>query len=336
MAAAKKTGAKTTRAKQAVKPKRAASAKTAKANGARANGAKRSGAKRSGAKVNGARGSGAAARFVGGDAAYAEIDAFEGLGDGEIVRGGLRSEDRQLLTRVARFLATVVTPALLRRAVSAGYSREEHEELWRMFLAGSARDQPLAFAFAEIDGGAQHDAAAVIAELDAFENEWFPKTRAIVERRVPPTNLERFRAAFFKDLSQQPVGPLVIDSVATYLDRVEALGSSSEPGAAEVHATLRSRGLDEARIASARALVAKARSGGGMARQASDAEAWRAARERQAEALRTLRLAWNDWGATLRPLYGVREQVQLGFAELRLRTERDTDAAPSPVEPAPV
>jgi hypothetical protein len=271
---------------------------------------------------------------VDGEVALSELSVADERWDDDARGPSLGFEDRQLLGKVARFLATIVAPRLLRRAVGAGYSRAEHEELWRLYLAAAGREQPLDLAFAAIDADAEADASEVtarLAELDAFENEWLPKTLVIIERQVPEADVARFVAAFFKDLKQQPLGPRVIDSVSTYLDRVEALASSAEPGAEAVLRALRGRRLTEAKIAATRALVDELKSFGATPRTAIDPDVWREAHERQARALRELRLAWNDWSTTLRRVFGVREQVQLALTEVKVRAE----AEPPPPTPGP-
>lgn len=281
-----------------------------------------------------ARSNGGAARSSNGgsgDTAFADLSVFDELGTDELSGSALSYADRQLLGRVGRFLAVIVVPRLLRRAVGAGYSREEHDELWKLYVSAAGRDQPLSFAFAAVEGEGSNGQGKIIAELDAFENEWLPKARAIIERRVPQAHVDRFVQAFFTDLSQQPLGPAVIDSTSTFLDRVEALASSKEPGADVVLSTLRARGLSDAKIASIRGLIAKSRRGQPAERKDVDVEAWQEARDRQTQALRELRLAWIDWGTTLRPVYSVPEQIQLGLSEVRVRAE----PAPTPGPDAP-
>lgn len=267
------------------------------------------------------------------DTATADLSVFDDLGTDELTGSMLNYAQRQLLGRVAKFLTAIVVPRLLRRAVGAGYSREEHDELWKLYVAAAGRDQPLSFAFAALEGAGTNGQGKLIAELDAFENEWLPKARAIIERRVPEQHVARFVQAFFSELSQQPLGPLVIDSTATFLDRVEALASSKEPGADVVLSNLRARGLSDAKIASIRSLIAQARRGRPAARKDIDVEAWQEAQDRQARALRELQLAWTDWGTTLRPLYNVPEQIQLGLSEVRVRAE--PAPTPSPDAPTP-
>jgi hypothetical protein len=56
----------------------------------------------------------------------------------------------------------------------------------------------------------------------------------------------------FRNLEQQPLGPGVVNSVATFLGRVDELKSSKLKGAPELHKTLVGRGLTEGKIAQVR------------------------------------------------------------------------------------
>lgn len=267
---------------------------------------------------------------VASSAIVADVSAFDALTD-DFGGSSFTWEDRQLLGRVSRFLSSVIAPRLLRRAVSSGYTREEHENLWTLFIRAAGRDQSLAFAFASHDGTADAEVeSSMLGALDAFENEWFPKTRAIIERFVPEAGVVRFSKSFFKDLQQQPYGPLVVDSVSTYLDRVEALATSDEAGASEVLRNLRSRGLSERRTEEVRELLREARAGRPAPAPKVPAAEWNAAQEEQARALKALRLAWNDWGTTLRAVYDVRQQIQLGLTEVKVRAEA---GSPAPAPP---
>jgi hypothetical protein len=264
------------------------------------------------------------------------LSAFDALGEEELVVSNLLAADRQLLARVARFLFGITAPRLLRRAVRAGYTKEEHAELWILLAAAAGRKQTLEthFALAGQDSGSG-ERGVLLQEIDAFENLWFPRTRAIIARLVP--DAEVFLEGFFRNLAQQPLGPLVIDSVTTFLDRVIALDTSSQVGAKDVRATLRARGLTDTVIKEMQQKLERARRGTSAATAAVDEASVRAAQVAQSDALRALRRAWNDWATTLRPLFDAREQVILGLTELRRHelsesepTTSDGASSPSP------
>lgn len=247
--------------------------------------------------------------------------AFDDIGLEEIGETNVNAADRQLLGRLVRFLYTITVPTFLRRALRVGYGREEHEALWQLFTRAAGRDQSLetSFGLAGSEVGTterQH----LLLEIDAFENLWFPRTKAIIARVVPELNAEQFQQAFFRDLTQQPLGPLVLDSVATFLSRVTGLENSDQPGARAVFETLQRRGLTEAVRSDMQAKIARARLGVAGAPPRINTEALQSAIVSQQQALRDLRLAWTDWSTTLRTLYDVREQIQLGLTEVRVRT----------------
>ncbi len=264
--------------------------------------------------------------------------AFDDVAPEEIGEANMNAADRQLLGRVVRFLYTITAPTFLRRALRAGYGREEHEALWQLFTRAAGRDQSLetSFGLAGTEVGSS-ERQHLLLEIDAFENLWFPRTRAIIARVVPQANVEQFQQAFFRDLSQQPFGPLVLDSVSTFLSRVAGLEGSEQPGARAVLDTLQRRGLTEAVRSDMSAKIGRARLGAVGASPRVNTEALQSAVNAQQQALRELRLAWADWSTTLRTLYDVREQVQLGLTEVRVRTASEPAVIPeaTPVPGAP-
>src|SRR5512145_1729654 len=133
---------------------------------------------------------------------------------GEFPDESLSWEDRQLLGTVIRYLFTVVEPPFLRRALRAAYTKEEHDELWRLFDRAAGRAKSLDLLEPDLDGGPERQ--RVLLEVDGFENTWFPRADRIIRRLVPEDHVEHFLATFFKDLAQQPLGPGVLDSTSTF------------------------------------------------------------------------------------------------------------------------
>lgn len=241
----------------------------------------------------------------------------------EFADSTLSWEDRQLLGSVARFLFGIVEPRFIRRAARAHYTKKEHKKLWGIFDVAGGRHRPLSEHVPEVDGDA--DRRRVLGEIDEFENLWFVRIEKIIRRVVPAAEVERFLAAFFENLKQQPRGPLVLDSVSTLLKRIDELEKSKLPGAKDVLATLRERGVTTKKAEELRGQIAWLK-GGDQEDASTDAdaagddtspEAMQKASEDQLEGLRQLRLAFSDWGAMLRPLYDIREQIQLGLTEAR-------------------
>ncbi|HEX2569693.1 MAG TPA: hypothetical protein VH877_09055 [Polyangia bacterium] len=242
---------------------------------------------------------------------------------------GVAAKDRRFLERVGRFLVYVHVPDLLGRAASAGYTTEEHSEGWRLYyLAGGANvplDQLLAnerFTVAKriANGGATQ----VIEELDRFENIWFPRTRAIIRRMVPAAEREAFAGAFFRNLDQQPLGPAVIGSVSTFLERVQGLEQSQDPAAARVRAALTQRGLDAATVETMQGLIAQVQMGPGSV-PAGNAADIPQVRAQQVQALGALHDWYNDWGTTLRTVFTRRELIRLGLVQVRAAADDEED-----------
>jgi hypothetical protein len=252
----------------------------------------------------------------------------------EIGPADLTSAERQFLGRTARFLIGIQSPRHLRRAARVGYGPEDHQEGWDTWGTAAGRKCPLSHMFAEvaIDMSATGEVQAKLRTLDEFENMWFPRTRAMIPRLVPAATRDAFAAAFFRNLQQQPLSPLVVDSVATFLERVEALETSPEPGAARLFASLVKRGLGKRKRDEMHGLVAELRSAATPPAPPKEVRDVLQAREAQQAALADLRLWWNDWSVTLRPLFDAREQIILGLAEMHI-TARSTDAVAPVGEP---
>jgi hypothetical protein len=159
----------------------------------------------------------------------------------------------------------------------------------------------------------------LLREVEVFENTWFPRTRAIIRRVVQRERRDGFEAAFFKHLEPQPLGSTVVMSVGTYLRRLEGLARNSDGDAKKVHKTLAARGLTEAKVQQVRDLLAKLEAGAGAQAQpprVPAAELTRAWRE-QREGIEGLRDWFNDWATTLRQVFPVNAQIQLGLTAVR-------------------
>lgn len=235
-------------------------------------------------------------------------------GDG--AQSPLTPKETRRLLRISRFLLMVRDPSLFAAALAHGYTPAEHEEGWGLFRRASGEGQAMRVA----PQGAAPRSLFLDQELqalDAFENLWFPRVRAVIERVVPSEHRATFLATFFRDLTQQPLGPGVILSVRGLVERLAALPTSGLPGAAAVRDTLRTRGLTDdvlaamrARVAALETIPALPATPAAPVAADSDAAPDHAARRAAYEALS----AWfNDWGTTLRSVYNKRELVQLGL-----------------------
>ena len=261
--------------------------------------------------------------------APAATETAAAQGDEELSRA-----DHATLATVLHFLVAMQRPGLAAIAQAHGYNGKEHAHGWRLHRAASGEAQALAVVFTRATPaptmGDSH--MPTLRQIDAFENLWFPRTRAIIQRVVPEASRDRFEAAFFHELTQQPLGPGVVGSVSTYLTRLEALKKSPEPGAREVRDTLRTRGLTDAAVSQMSALVASMRELVPVApAPAIDAVALSKARAEQKRAVAALRAWYNDWATTLRTVYNRKQLIQLGLASATRKASSEGDEPDAPV-----
>jgi hypothetical protein len=226
----------------------------------------------------------------------------------------LRPADFRFLDRALRLLTTIQQPGYMRLARQEGYTAEEHKlglELWKR---ASGIDRPLDHLFLRtasvvLSGSVEQQ---LLQELDAFENKWFSRTRAIIRRAVPVERRDAFESAFFADLKQQPLGPKVVGSVTAFLARVEGLEKSEQAEAGAVRNMLRARGLGDAKIANVRKLIDDL---GSVEPPVvpGDVQAARRADAEQRSALDDLKAWYRDWGTTFRTVFSHRDLVRLGL-----------------------
>jgi hypothetical protein len=258
--------------------------------------------------------------------AEAEAESPEPLD--EITPTALGAEDWALIEKANTFLFHV--QAYAARARLHGYDDEEHAYGIALVAKASGRDRPLSHWIEEgkqVGESVQFtgEQLRLLQEIDAFENAWFPRVRGILQRALPAERYEPFHAAFFKDLKQQPLGPAVVDSVSTLLDRFDALAKSDEPGAKEAHKLGVKRGLTKDKVADTRALLQKAKKNVTVAPKAAiSAGDLAQAKKEQLTAVAELRRWYNDWGATFRTVFGQRVLIRLGLATLK-RSPADGD-----------
>jgi hypothetical protein len=249
----------------------------------------------------------------------------------------LTADEQDLLGKVLKLLVNISRPPHIAVARREGYTNKEHKEGWRLLKLASGEGRSLDHLFEESAAGASSTASAerlrLLQDVDAFENTWFPRTRAILRRVVPRERRDAFEAAFFKNLEQQPLSPAVIVSVGTYLSRLEGLAKSDNQDAKKVRETLVERGLTDEKVKDVRALLAKLEGSNGKKKtgKVSPTELAKAHAE-QREALEDLRGWFNDWGTTLRQVLSTRAQITLGLTVLK-RTPRSDEEDASPEEP---
>ncbi len=153
----------------------------------------------------------------------------------------------QKATRVMRLLLGLREPRVARTMASFGFDEAELQRGWAL-LQGLTNGR-LAYT-----GPAQDP--SVLANIDAFENRWFPIAEVVLRVRYPEAH-----ARVFANLAQSS-GPEVVVTVTTLLDRLQAItkpeaeGGLGEEGVA-ARDILAQRGLDAAELARGRSLLAR-------------------------------------------------------------------------------
>lgn len=256
----------------------------------------------------------------------AEAAATPSAGGGDAAP--FTAKESMRLLRVNRFLVKIAEPSMARARAKVAYTTSDHQEGWRLYRVAAGEGQPLEAAAVEAPSSGAH--VGMLQQLDDFENKWFPRTRRIIERFTPEGHRQGLLDAFFRDLQQQPIGPLVVGSVSTFLDRVEALEKSTVPGAAKVRSVLAARGVDAAHIARLRKTLDEAR-----ALKAAPA----AAVVDPTEALRARRVAydalwlwWKDWRETFHSEVDGRQRRELGLVDTSLSSGSEVDEGDDPVD----
>jgi hypothetical protein len=163
-------------------------------------------------------------------------------------------------------------------------------------------------------GKAQADVQAAVRELDAWDEKNFAAIQAILARTYPA-----FNDVLFRDLEPKE-GPEAVDSVATLLDRLDALETSPDPDAAPVLKLLAKRGYPDTERKRLRDLVDLAK------RFAPKAPLDDSAR---VQILTELHAWYLDWSTTARNLITRRQHlIALGIASPR----KHEPEAPAPAE----
>lgn len=149
------------------------------------------------------------------------------------------------LARVMQFLMTVREPRIFTQLNTRGFSDAVIEEGWRLFnLAAGAK---LAYGRSGSGGLPSNTTAQYLADLDRWENTWFPLVDATLKRHYP-----QIHAQVFHNLSQTS-GNEVVVSVSTLLDRLAEV--AQKPEGQQANALLSERGLTDDERAVARTLL---------------------------------------------------------------------------------
>jgi len=151
-----------------------------------------------------------------------------------------RSTDKQRLERVLELLTGLNQPEIRGALESRGFGAAERDE-------GSRLLREACDAFFAHETIRYSDTA--LSELHAWQTRWFGIARATLEHRSPALAQQ-----LVLDLGNAP-GALAVVSVREFLDRLAVLEQSKRKEQAAARQLLRERGLNEARLAEARALL---------------------------------------------------------------------------------
>jgi len=229
----------------------------------------------------------------------------------------LTAADRRFLERVSRFLINIQLQQYLPKARQEAYTDAEHELGWRLWKTAAGENRPLShwIELSAVESEEPPELASIYQELDAFENTWFPRAHAIIRRVVATELRDAFEKAFFHELTQQPLGPLVVGSVRTFIKRFDELPKSSKAGARAVYDKLVQRGMDSSRVNRVRELLVAIESNPVKPRKRTvSAEEIAQATRDQTKALGELHDWFDDWATTLRSVFNAQEQTRLGLS----------------------
>lgn len=147
-------------------------------------------------------------------------------------------------SRVLKMLIGMRAPRVAAAMAVYGFSDAELQEGWQLLQDVSRVKLDAS------SGGAM--SAGTLAELDGWENRWFPIAEATLSRRFPAVH-----AQIFKNLSQQS-GAAVAVSVRTFVERFDLMAAGAGSYGAEgtaAKAVLEARGLTADVVNQARGLL---------------------------------------------------------------------------------
>ena len=230
---------------------------------------------------------------------------------------------------IGKFLAYISDPDILKIASLLGYDAEEHKCGRRDHTTANGADRELdnfliaALRKESIQSSPTQDKRYYL--LDQFENTWFIRTRNSIRRFVHPDHKKTFEEAFFQNMSQQPEGPLVVNSVEKYLTRLEGLKNSDIPGAKNAYNGLVKKGLTEEYVDIIANALEKAKTDLSVPEEDVDvSEELARANARQLEAYENVNLWYIDWADTLRPELGYQKK-RLGLISKKKKSKEPTE-----------
>lgn len=153
--------------------------------------------------------------------------------------------------RVLDFLVGLGHKGARRALAEHGLTAADLDEGWKRLRA-------LSEVALEVDVEPDPPGEPLLPALDAWENKWFPIIDVVLRLHAPDVHERVFRNL------RQTEGPEVIVSVSTLLDRLDGIALPEREGGfgergREARALLEKRGLNEAVVGRARALLARFR-----------------------------------------------------------------------------
>jgi hypothetical protein len=176
------------------------------------------------------------------------------------------------------------------------------------------------------------DVKAKVSKVDRFENRWFPRTRNALRRFVPADQRDAVVDGFFRDMLQQPEGPLAVESVQKFIPRLEELANSTVPGTKEAYAALLKKGL-RTELDAVKALLGELTTLPEVTAPVTPVSAediGKLAEERLA-AYEKVNLWYTDWAGVFRDELSYHQCVRLGLVDM---SGRSTVPPERPVQPA--
>jgi hypothetical protein len=237
------------------------------------------------------------------------------------------------LQTIAKFLIHICDTDIVVAVLKVGFDSDEHALGTNDYRIAAGLNVGLAqhISSAVYDrvqsGGAVTQAK--VRRVDQFENRWFPRVRNALRRFLEPARRDEFLEAFFRDMQQQPEGPLAVDSVRKLIPRMEELATSTVPGAKEAYASLLKKGL-QAELDEVKQLLAQLETHPAVATPTapvSVADIQKLAQERLA-AYERLNLWYTDWAEVFRAELTYHQLARLGLVAVG-----GSPSEPKPEEP---
>lgn len=232
----------------------------------------------------------------------------------------LTSDQRERLAQIQTFLTNVLEPRIADRCFRLGYRAKAHSRGAALYKIAAGLERPFEHFLSEAErviAEADDVVRGRLERIDGFENHLYPTVRNSIQSEIPAPHRDAVGAALFDGLSQQPLGPAVVTSVRTLLDRLDGMAKQTDiPGLADFFEDLDAKGLGPAAIDAIRIDLAAfdgtpAEAPEGQVPEAEIA----AANAAQVEAYDRLNAWYIGWADHLRPRLPYHGAVRLGILQ---------------------